>query len=242
MIWRLVWIGAICVVGLATAALQLDRQARVSPEIAELVPGPFRAFAQTQVTAKALANQDGGDALVAATTLVRRRPLPAENLRLLSASQFKAGLLDQSMNTMQFAAKRGWRDPVPQETMMRLALHAGDEAEAARRYVALMLRPQTSDQTLAEIGDAIFADKNGEGRKTLFGLLSDTQRWQSIFVRRALKTVSDDAYVDAILHARSAGVTFDCSQLRNSHRSLEAKPASTLSAIALRELIERDCQ
>lgn len=42
--------------------------------------------------------------------------------------------------TIQISSQRGWREPVAQVAVLRLALDADDKAEAAHRYAALFLQ------------------------------------------------------------------------------------------------------
>lgn len=125
---------------------------------------------------------------------------------------------------------------------MRFALASNEEAEAAKRFVALMLRPETSDQTLSEFGGPIFGDPQNKARQTLGDLLSETNRWQAIFVRRGLSALPTDAYVDALVKANSRGAVFDCNQLKSSLRSIERRPNSQASSQALEDLISRQCR
>lgn len=82
---------------------------------------------------------------------MQRRPLPADNLVLLATGQAKEGKPDYAMLTIQIAGQRGWRDPIAQEAVLRLALAARDKPEAARRSVALFLQRQTPDALLEEL-------------------------------------------------------------------------------------------
>lgn len=242
MIGRIVWWIVLVLVALGTTGFQLDRQSRVSPELASFVPEPFRAFGQAHIASSALTQRDAEGALDAAKKLVRRRPLPAENLRLLSAAQFKAGLHQQSAVTMQYAARRGWRDPIPQEAMMRFALAAGDEGEATRRFVALMIRPSTSDETLTELGEALFGAKPSEGQRVLTELLAGTEKWNAIFVRRGLNALPTATYVEALIDAEKNGAVFDCGQMRMSLKAIERRDNQAIPAEALQNLIENRCR
>jgi hypothetical protein len=59
---------------------------------------------------------------------------------LLAVAQAKAGNAEAAGLAIQIAGQRGWREPVAQEAVLRLALGAGNKPEAARRYAALFLR------------------------------------------------------------------------------------------------------
>lgn len=148
MISRIAWFAAIVIAALLTAGLQLDMRARTAPGLAPAVPAVLRNSAQTVVTRQTLAGGQTQRALAEAQTLVLRRPLPAENLLLLAAAQAGAGQQEAALRTIQIAGRRGWREPVAQEAMLRLAFANGDRPEAARRYAALFLRPATPDKLL----------------------------------------------------------------------------------------------
>jgi hypothetical protein len=161
MIGRIFWWTALLAVATLTTALQIDKQAEASPSYATLVPVPMRNFAQTQIAARAAAGDDSGRALAETRVLVARRPVPAEYLALLAVAQAKAGQGEQSGLTIQIAGQRGWREPLTQEAVLRIALNAGDKAEAARRYVALFLRTETPDALLIELGPQVFDAPGG---------------------------------------------------------------------------------
>ncbi len=167
MIGRIIWWTMLAATAFVTAALQVDKQAEAAPALSPLVPAPLRDFAQTQIAAQAAAGDDPAGALAEAQLLVQRRPLPAEYLALLAVAQAKAGQADQSGLTIQIAGQRGWREPLVQEAVLRIALNAGDRAEAARRYAALFLRAETPDALLTELGPQVFDAPAGPGEATL---------------------------------------------------------------------------
>ncbi|MAY20103.1 MAG: hypothetical protein CL955_05750, partial [Erythrobacteraceae bacterium] len=70
-------------IAIVTAGLQLDRQARKTPAMAQSVPEIVRSSAQLPVAAGALSSDNPQYALAEAERLIRRRPMPAEHLRLL---------------------------------------------------------------------------------------------------------------------------------------------------------------
>lgn len=213
MIAGTIWRALLVVIALVTLGLQFDRQTRRSAGIAENVPELFRSAAQFPFAARALAGDDPAFALAEAKRLVERRPLPAEHLRVLAQAQFAAGQIDESALTIQFAAQRGWRDPLAQESMLRLALAAGDTAEAARRYAALFLRRDTEDALLEELGPPIFEESGSDGRETLIAIVSGGDRWHNQFLGRGARVLPPAAFAEITAVSIERGVTFNCAPL-----------------------------
>ena len=166
MIGRILWLAALLSIAVITTSLQFDRQSEAAPQIAPLAPAPFCDYAHAYIVAAALERDDPAAALDAAKELVRRRPMPAEHLTLLAAAQAKAGKPEAAVFTIQLAGQRGWRERVAQETLLRLALVAGDKAEAARRYAALFRSNATADELLIEFAPKVLGKAGGAGQVT----------------------------------------------------------------------------
>lgn len=231
MIARSLWFAAIIVVALVTSAAQLDRQARVTPALASIVPEPFRAFAQTGITVSALSGEDAVLAVQEAETLVRRRPYPAQNLSLLAAAQFKAGEIEAGARTVQIAAKRGWRDPLAQESVLRLALAAGDYPEATRRYTALFLNKQTDEALLLEIGKQLFAETGGPGRQTFIEIVSGGERWLGTLLNLGPRVLPPEAFVEIVLKSSKNGTQFDCGGIERAANLLGGRDAAAADGL-----------
>lgn len=214
MIARLAWYAALLAIAVVTAAVQLDRQSAMQPFFAPLTPEPLRGFAQAQLARTAILSGSDQSALDEASKLVERRPIPAESLRALAQAQLKAGKADEALLTIQIAAQRGWRDPAAQEAMLRLAVAAGDEAEAARRYTALFLQNRTEDKLLIEFGDRLFADPKGVAAQTLVGIVAQTDRWGTTFLQRGARVIPADAFAAIAIEADRRGARFDCGALK----------------------------
>lgn len=227
MIGRALWIGLLFALAVVTTMLQLDRQADATSALAPFVPAPMRGYAQPPVTLAATEGADSAAALEEARRLVRRRPIPAEHLTLLALAQTKAGMPEQAGLTIQIAAQRGWRDPVAQEAVLRLALAAGDEPEAARRYAALFLRAATPDTLLQEVGPAVLTQTDGPGQRTLVDIISGTDRWHDTLLRRGVQVMPPAAFADITLAAIERGARFDCGILRQSVKGLQRQDAAT---------------
>jgi hypothetical protein len=84
----------------------------------------------------------------------------------------------QASFAFQQAAHRGWRDPIAQEVQLRLALAAGDGAEAGRRLAALWaISPDKAK--LAELAQLVH--ESPEGRASFAQILADSPRWNRRF-------------------------------------------------------------
>ena len=236
MIAGIIWRIALVAVALVAAGVQLDRQTERTPSFADSVPMAFRSVAQRPMAAFALDRDNPQYALEQAERLVERRPLPAVHLRILAQAQFAAGQVEQSGLTIQYAAQRGWREPLAQETMLRLALEAGDMDEAARRYAALFLRRDTEDSLLEELGPRVLEEPGGEGRQTLVGIVVGGERWHNHFLRRGARVMPPDAFAEIVEVAQENGSRFDCGILEGNVRTLsqndETVGASLAAAIA----------
>lgn len=239
MIARLAWYSALAAVAAVTASVQLDRQSAIVPSMASLTPEPARAFAQAQIAAQTLRAGPPERALVEARTLVERRPIPAEALRLLAQAQLAAGKEEEGFITIQVAAKRGWRDPVAQEAMLRLAVAVGDEAEAARRYTALMLQSRTEDALLTEFGEVLCATGDGAAARSIVDVLAGTDRWTNAFVARGARVLPPEAYAEIIAEALDKGAEIDCDQVQRILRPLGKR--SEAATKKLERTLERTC-
>ncbi len=227
MIARLTWYGALFLIAAVTTFAQIDRQSLATPALASLVPEPMRGYSQVRVTALAAESDDPALALEEARKLVRRRPVPAEHLTLLAVAQTRSGAVEEAGTTIQIAAKRGWREPLAQEAVLRLALAAGDKPEAARRYTALFLRRSTPDDLLRELGPAVLGETGGAGQETLVDIISGTDRWNSLFLRRGALVMPPATLADITVAAIKRGTQFDCDVLAQTLKGVtQAEPAA----------------
>lgn len=232
MIGRIIWFAALAAIAAVTTALQLDKQSEAAPALAPLVPQPFRNFAQTQITASAAESGDPAVALAEAERLVQRRPLPAEYLTLLAIAQTKAGKAEAAGRTIQIAGQRGWRDPIAQEAVLRLALDAGDKAAAARRYAALFLRRDTPDALLAELGPAVLDEAGGPGRQTMVDIVVGGERWWELFLQRGAQVMPPAAFAAITADSLKRGAEFDCAVLGPSINTLKQRDAAAGAQLA----------
>ncbi|UAB78230.1 hypothetical protein INR77_00275 [Erythrobacter sp. SCSIO 43205] len=239
MITRIIWFAALLVVAGVCIGVQLDRQSRKDPELAQYVPEPFRSSAQRVLTASAVNAGKPEAGLAEARKLVERRPLPAEHLRLLTQAQVAADDAEAGTITIQYAAQRGWRDPYVQLAMVQIALEVGDEAQSARRYAALFMIRGTQEELLEQLGAQVLAEPGGEARAVLAEIVSGADRWHSIFLQRGARVMPPDAFVEIVTLSAGEGVRFDCRRLEQAARSLASRDAS--AGEALTALIARQC-
>lgn len=213
MIARISWLATLLAIAIVAVGVQLDRQTIRNPVLASGVPQFFRSSAQLPIAAYSLNRGNPQEALAQANLLVQRRPLPAEHLRLLAQAQFEAGEFEQGALTIQYAAQRGWRDPLAQESMLRLALEAGDKSEAARRFAALFLRRDTEDELLLELAPLVLDEPQGAGRQTLATIVGGGSRWHDQFLRRGARVMPPDAFVEIVENNNNPETPFDCAVL-----------------------------
>lgn len=239
MIGRIIWYTALAGLALLTTALQFDMQSKSAAALAEVVPAPLRNHAQTRIVQNALARNDATRAVAEAKRLLRRRPLPAENLTLLASAQAKAGDVEAAARTIQIAGQRGWREPLAQEAVLRLALAAGDQPEAARRYAALFLRDRTPDRLLEELGPAVLAEPGGLGQQAMVAIVVGGERWHSTFLRRGARVMPPAAFSAIAADSLTKGAAFDCPILTQSIGELAKRDAG--AADALRAATGKSC-
>ena len=231
MIVRIVWVGIVLVLALITTGVQLDRQARYSAPFATMVPEPFRAFAQARIASNAVVSEDTVQGLAEAERLVVRRPYPAEHLRLLATAQFEAEQTEASGVTVQLAARRGWRDTLAQQAMLELALAAGDDAEAARRYAALLLNSETQNELLTELGTRTFSQPQGAARITLAEIVAGGDRWHEYFLRRGVRVLPADAFAEIVTTAHQT-THFDCPMIDQTVTQMRNRDPATAEQLA----------
>lgn len=169
---------------------------------------------------------------------MQRRPMPAEHLTLLAAAQAKAGEAEAAGATIQLAATRGWREPVAQQTVLRLALSGGDKAEAARRYAALFRNPATADSLLVELAPAVLGEPAGAGQQSFAAILAGAPRWSEQFLQRAAAVMPPATFGEVLGLALDQGALFACAPLEQSVTDLgrrdPAAAAKLTSAVARR--------
>ncbi|MFC3098037.1 hypothetical protein [Alteraurantiacibacter palmitatis] len=177
MMGRIAWIGALAVMGLVIGAAQIDRASRYAPQLAPLVPTPFRSFSLVHLAQDAMVHGQSEEALRLSRQLVRARPLPAEHLTLLSQAELRAGMSDAGLAALEEAGRRGWREPYSQAAMARAALLAGNPDAAAQRLAALLATGAAG----ADVTEPILAElaATPQGRAALARQLAQPGYWQA---------------------------------------------------------------
>ena len=203
---RKLWAGLMVVFALCAVGAQIDRSVRRQPSLAPLVPAPFRAFAQWQLTMTSVRSAPPADALAEARTLVERSPVPSESFTFLAVALARSGDREGSGLAIQRAALRGWRDPIAQRAMYDIALTAGDHAEAANRLAALY--GLQDDQTpLKDMTDNLVSTP--AGRKAMAHSLVTGGYWTKAFMRGAVSGFSPNM-VATVNTALSRGAVIEC--------------------------------
>lgn len=218
MIARIGWIAALLVLALVTTFAQADRSSRFNPALAQLVPAPFRGFAQARLAEQAVQARDGALAQELSRDLVRVRPLPAENLALLSQANLLAGDVDGGLAALELAGTRGWREPFSQRAMAQAALLTGNVGAASQRIAALMA---TGSLDRAEQDQLVVAlTRTPEGRAALAARLAEGGHWQRNFVGLGPSVLAPEIYADTIVRAQELGADLDCPNLSRSTEAL----------------------
>lgn len=197
MIARILWIVAIALIAVVSTFAQLDRTARTNPEYGAFVPRAFQSFSAANLTASALAQENGELALQRAAQLVEARPMRQEHHRMLAQAQLMLGQDEQAIESIQRGARAGWRDPMTQEALLRLAIAAGNDVEATRRLAALWAVSKTVEPVRPYASQVL----NRESAQTeMARLLKSNPRWAAKFNREAPRLLAPEtrSAIDAI--------------------------------------------
>lgn len=232
MIGRIVWTASLVVIGALTAALQIDRQTELTPALAPMVPAPLRSYAQAQIALAAARSDAPAGAVQAAEDLVRRRPMPAENLAILAVAQAKAGDYQAAGLTIQLAGKRGWRVNMAQEAVLRFALDAGDKPEAARRYAALFRDQSTPNQKLIALAPQVLGEARGPGQETFATIVAAAPLWHAQFLQRGAQVLPPAVFGEVIGLALERRAQFPCDQLSAAIAALRDRDAAEADRLA----------
>lgn len=219
---RLLWLFALLSLGAVTIGVQLDHASERSPGLRATVPPAFRAVS---ITSRA----DGAPtplSLQNVTDAIRKRPIPAEHIALLSLMLLEQGADAEAGEAMLAAAARGWRVPVAQIYVMRLALAQRNWEVAAQRYDAL--RRLRSAQIGADDLQQFLADPSGSA--ALARQVSSRDEWLLDLLREDAGTQDPAAYAHFVEQLRGKGVRMNCSGLRIASMTLlkRQRPAEAI--------------
>ena len=219
MIKRLVWFALLAAVALVTIGAQADRQSRHMPQLAAMVPAPFRGFAEQRLAEQAVMAKNGPAASRHATALVRNRPLPAEHIVLLSQAAALEGDNPSALAALAAANLRGWRDPVVQFTAGQAALAQGQHEAAAQRLAALFATGALPEQAQVLLAQLLVEP---QGRAAFAEQLAAGTRWQRNVLAPAAGTANPEDLAQTIALAQARGAEFSCEQLARIARGHEA--------------------
>lgn len=221
---RYAWIGLMVFLGVLASGAELDRQSRRTPMLATAVPQMFRSFSQARLVFSTVRSAEPAEALAAAQLLVQRRPIPAEHLSLLAIATVRSGDNEKAFLLLQKAAQRGWRDSIAQQTMLDIAIKAGDLPEATRRLAALW-GIRESQMPLAEATAKLLA--TADGRKAMAATMANNGRWTSAFLAKS-DAVAPQHLGETLALAAKKGARFECASLQRietgyRHRKLHTE-------------------
>lgn len=210
MIGKILWLLVCVVLGITAGFLQLDREARRKPALADNVPAVFRGFAHEGMTLRALRAEQADASLDHATALVRKRPLPAEHLAMLALAGAAGNRVELSNKAILLSARRGWRAPLAQQVIVASAVDAGQWTTASDRLTALW-RSGAEDQTLGLLMSRVLADPRGQ---TAFSAhVGENPKSIRRFAYWGVRNLPSDAFASTMAQAIQRGGDVDCGDL-----------------------------
>lgn len=130
-----------------------------------------------RLAAQLLAERRYADAERAARAALRRSPIQVRAVRVLGLAQLAQGRVQDSVATMNLAARGGWRDTPTQGWVIQAALADGDYETAAQRLDGLIRRDALRGPGLV----ALRASLNEPGmRSALVERLADSPDWKAL--------------------------------------------------------------
>lgn len=210
MISRVAWGIAILLIAAVASVAQLDRSARYSPALAPLVPAPFQGFAARHLAAQAIIERDGEAAVPLTQALVKARPAPAEHLTMLAQARGLSGDQEGALAALSEAIRRGWRDPVAQQSAAEAALLSGDSATAAQRIAALLATEQLPEESYQQLARLL---QTAPGRSAFVEAMVQPGRWQRNLPIRAAEFVAPSDMAETLGQALEQGADLPCSAL-----------------------------
>jgi hypothetical protein len=217
---RWIWRIALALIAIVAVGAELDRASYLRPELAIVVPQPFRSFAQPTTALLALATGDDAAAQEEARRLVRRRPIPAEHLFTLAMAEIRSGNPRAFAERFRVASTRGWRYPPLQVAAAQAALANGDVKAAANRVAALWAE-DSANPSVEPLTKALLAAPGGP--EAFATPLAQTHVWSDNFVARALAFASPANAMRTVIAARREGAHFDCRALGRFDRALASR-------------------
>lgn len=225
------WLWCCVLAGLAIVAVcaELDQASATRPQLAIVVPQPFRSTAQTTIAMLALTKDDGARASFEARQLVRRRPMPAEHLFTLAVADLRAGHPQAFTADFRAASTRGWRYAPLQATAAQAALDNGDLAGAANRVAALWAAA-ADDPATAPLSTALLTRPGGP---EAFALpLAQTHVWAGNFLANAAALARPAEIVRTVEAAQRRGARFDCDAIERLNQQLAQRPGTSVGPLS----------
>ena len=229
---RWLWRAFLALLAFVAICAELDRASVARPQLAILVPGPFRSFAQSSVALLALTTGDSATAQSEARRLVRRRPMPAEHLFTLAMAEMRAARPAAFAADFRAASTRGWRFAPLQVTAAQAALASGDVSGAANRVAALWAADAEDPSTVA-LTKALLAAPGGP--EAFAVPLAQTRVWSGNFLASAAALGSAQVIARTVQSAQARGAHFDCDAVeRLSGQLAGPAPGKSRETVACR--------
>ncbi|WP_232495045.1 hypothetical protein [Novosphingobium kaempferiae] len=195
---------------IATVGYALDRQARREPDLAKLVPAPFRNFAEEALVRRAVDSGDTVGTLAAAKLLVSRQPMPGDNLEMLGLAALNDRKDALARQAIALAAARGWRSPVPQLVVAASAFDIRSWDVAGDRLAALWKTLSLDERTFT-LTQGMLAEPSVRARFAY--RVAGYQPAVQQFVEWAGTGLLPDVLADMMTRLSKQGAQFDCNDL-----------------------------
>lgn len=210
MIGRIVVIALCGILALLAVFTQLDRQSRLTPHYALMIPDAFSGNAARERSKMALVAGQADRALAEAQTQVALRPMPAESLTVLALAAVAAGDETMAREALGAASRRGWREPVSQLASAQAAVEQGEYAIASQRIVALLSTGNLREPALDLLSRLL---EHPEGREQFADRLTAFGRWQGKALLPIYRATDPADWAATLELAQERGAQLDCPQL-----------------------------
>ncbi|WP_162792485.1 hypothetical protein [Novosphingobium sp. P6W] len=224
---KIAWASAIIIIALIAIGVQIDRQARRDEIFAHFVPPIFRGYALEPLAREAYGAGNYADGIAYSRDLVFRRPLPAENLALLTNGLIKSGRGDAALPVLLLAAQRGWRDRYTQRVMAAAAQQSGASSVAAQRLLALW-RQGDRDQKTKELSKVILTTPDGV-KVFSEGIIEPDRSWANDFIVWAVENLPYQSMLAISRSMANDKITIDCGVLSLKIRQLALASEANVS-------------
>ena len=208
--WAICLVIAICAIG-----TQLDFATRTNPELASVVPKPFKAHAYAPLARRSLKSQEqASNTSPFVNHLVLARPVPAETLSILAVSENRRGAAATASRAITAGAERGWRDQAAQLAMGFAALDVKDWTILAQRVDAL--ERTGFDTSKTALWQALL--QSPSGRSALASRLIQERNWLDELLADAHSKQSANEIAKTVDLIHQADGWVDCKALSRASR------------------------